>query len=285
MGNLKLQWGTQAPWFHGHTVYNPRFSFSSLAGRFVALVFLGDFKSSIANTFINKVSKRCPLFSDEHIVRFAVTLKQQDQKNSNALKAFPKQRIFYDHKGNISETYNAINKEKNEYHPYWLILDPTLRVYLKGSILEPDKFINELNKLPIPSLHVDTNIQLWAPVLLVPRVFEPEFCKKLVSYYKSGNPDPSGFMRTVDGKTKELRDPTVKRRNDISIEDTNLQDNIKHKIRTRLAPEIKKAFQFSATRIERYIVCPVDNSNDNGSVQLGLNATSSDSAPSKGRLS
>ncbi|WP_263080645.1 2OG-Fe(II) oxygenase [Endozoicomonas sp. Mp262] len=254
MKNNIPQWGTPAPWFHGHTLYNSKFAFSSLGGRFVALVFLGDFSSPVATEFIDHVSEKCPSFSDEHVVLFAVTLKQQDQYHVQGLKAFPKQRIFYDPNGYISEQYGVIDNSKNQYHPVWLILDPTLRVYATGSILEPEQFIHQLKQLPHPAMHADNHIEPWAPVLLVPRILEPETCKKLIHYYRSGKPDPSGFMRTVNGKTTALQDPNVKRRNDITIEDSHLRDHIKHKIRTRLVPEINKAFQFNATRIERYIV-------------------------------
>jgi predicted 2-oxoglutarate/Fe(II)-dependent dioxygenase YbiX len=61
-------------------------------------------------------------------------------------------------------------------------------------------------------------------------------------------------MRTENGKTVGKLDPNFKRRSDVTIQDPALRNAVVHRIHDRLAPEIKKAFQFKVTRIERYIV-------------------------------
>lgn len=53
-------------------------------------------------------------------------------------------------------------------------------------------------------------------------------------------------------------DYTRKRRCDLEIEDDQLRTACMHRIHDRLVPEIQKAFQFRATRIERYIVACYD---------------------------
>ncbi|WP_422473294.1 2OG-Fe(II) oxygenase [Endozoicomonas sp. ALB032] len=264
MNNKSPSWGEPAPWFHAHTTNNPQFAFSSLGGRFVGLVFLGDCSAKPVIKFLEAVSQSNLMTRDDKSVRFAVTLNQRDLHNPQALKAFPNQRIFYDEGGTVCRQYGAMDKRSEQqeiFYPYWLILDPTLRVYAKGNLDEPDIFITTMQKLPDPVYHSSPDIEPWAPVLLVPRVLESDFCETLVRYYQKGQPEPSGFMRTVGGKTLELQDNHVKRRTDLSIDDKNLQAALKHRIRTRLTPEIAKAFQFQATRIERYIVACYDSSN------------------------
>ncbi|GAA4650805.1 hypothetical protein GCM10023116_30880 [Kistimonas scapharcae] len=257
-------WGEPVPWFYAHTVYNPRFAFSSLGGRFVGLVFLGNCAAPPVIQFLNAIKTADLTSNDDHSVRFAVTLNPKDQENRLALDAFPKQRIFYDKDASIAREYGALGYDtvegKDVFYPYWLVLDPTLRVFAKGSIDQPEDFIDTLRSLPDPAHHVSSNIELWAPVLLVPRILEDDLCQTLMQYYHDGQPEPSGFMRTVDGKTLELQDSGVKRRSDINIDDESLQDALKYRIRTRLVPEITKAFQFQATRIERYIVACYDSS-------------------------
>ncbi len=49
-----------------------------------------------------------------------------------------------------------------------------------------------------------------------------------------------------------------KRRRDAIIQDEDLRLDLRSRIERRLLPEIKKAFQFEATRIERYIVACYD---------------------------
>ncbi len=267
MTNRTPSWGEPVPWFHAHTTYNPRFAFSSVAGRFVGLILLGNCAAPPAKKFINEIKSSNLITNDDKCVRFALTLNKQDLESPLALSAFPKQRIFYDEDGSIAREYGALGydteSQQESFYPYWLILDPTLRVYAKGSIDQPAAFIKAMQTLPNPEHHVSQNIELWAPVLLVPRVLETGLCETLMHYYQEGQPEPSGFMRTVDGKTLELRDNSVKRRTDVNIDDETLQTALRQRIKSRLVPEIARAFQFQATRIERYIVACYDE-NDAG---------------------
>jgi predicted 2-oxoglutarate/Fe(II)-dependent dioxygenase YbiX len=95
----------------------------------------------------------------------------------------------------------------------------------------------------------------------VPRVFEPELCRALIGYYEKHGGQDSGFMRDIGGKTVEVHDHRHKRRRDQEIIDEQLRKACMFRIHDRLAPEIYKAFQFRATRIERYIVACYDSAN------------------------
>jgi predicted 2-oxoglutarate/Fe(II)-dependent dioxygenase YbiX len=96
-------------------------------------------------------------------------------------------------------------------------------------------------------------------VLTVPYLFEPAFCRRLIDYYNKVGGEESGFMQSLpDGRTVGALDHAHKRRKDATIEDDELRLAMKARIERRLVPEIKKAFQFNATRIERYIVACYD---------------------------
>ena len=95
---------------------------------------------------------------------------------------------------------------------------------------------------------------MHAPVLIVPRVFEPAFCRRLIALYDEQGGGESGFMRDVDGKTVGVLDAGHKRRKDAVIEDPGLQAAIRARLAARLLPDIQRAFQYQATRIERFIV-------------------------------
>jgi predicted 2-oxoglutarate/Fe(II)-dependent dioxygenase YbiX len=88
----------------------------------------------------------------------------------------------------------------------------------------------------------------------VPHVFEPGLCRRLIDLYEAEGGKPSGFMREVDGKTRLFHDATHKRRKDVIVEDPELQAVVRQRVLRRLAPEIRKAFQFDPTRMERYLV-------------------------------
>jgi predicted 2-oxoglutarate/Fe(II)-dependent dioxygenase YbiX len=65
-------------------------------------------------------------------------------------------------------------------------------------------------------------------------------------------------MREKDGKTVSVTDYSHKRRSDYDIKDQQLIKECQVRLHRRLIPEIKKAFQFQATRIERHIVSCYD---------------------------
>ena len=91
-------------------------------------------------------------------------------------------------------------------------------------------------------------------MLLLPKVFEPEFCQTLVDLYESHGGEQSGFMRETDGKTVLRTDPSHKRRRDHIITDQAIIRETQSRIRRRIKPEIQKVHQFDVTRMERYIV-------------------------------
>jgi predicted 2-oxoglutarate/Fe(II)-dependent dioxygenase YbiX len=92
------------------------------------------------------------------------------------------------------------------------------------------------------------------PVLVIPDIFEKDLCRTLIEGYQSHGGRQSGFMRDRDGKTREEFDARHKVRRDWNIEDEDLLAAIHERISARVAPEVKKAFQFDLTRIERHIV-------------------------------
>jgi predicted 2-oxoglutarate/Fe(II)-dependent dioxygenase YbiX len=95
----------------------------------------------------------------------------------------------------------------------------------------------------------------FAPVLLVPRVLEPEFCDLLVRAYEETGGADSGVVRSDDaGRSASVLDHEHKARRDATIKDPELRRAYRERVQRYLLPEVLKAFQFRATRIERYIV-------------------------------
>lgn len=254
-----LGWGTAAPWFFAKAPVNPRFAFSSLAGRFVALTFFGRSTAKIGAAVLQALAASRRAADDGQLVSFGVTLDETDLSSPAVAGAFPGQRVFHDPDMAIAAEFGLVapGPEGPVLRPYWFILDPTLRVYASGGLETPDGLIAALAALPRVADHTGT-VADWAPVLLVPRVLQPDFCRQLIALYQAGVPQQSGFMRTEDGRTVGKLDVNFKRRADVSIEDQALRAMLRDSIRDRLVPEIKKAFQFDVTRIERYIVACYD---------------------------
>jgi predicted 2-oxoglutarate/Fe(II)-dependent dioxygenase YbiX len=177
----------------------------------------------------------------------------------------PGLRIFRDHDLALSRLYGAIRPvaasakggSRPAYAPFALLLDPSLRVLASAPVSELGALVAALRKLPPPG-QLD-GAKRPAPVLVLPRLLEPEFCRHLIGIYEAaGGGGESGFMRDVGGRTVGVQDPTHKRRRDLHIEDEVVREALRQRILRRLVPEIEKAFQYRATRIERYIVACYD---------------------------
>ena len=152
------------------------------------------------------------------------------------------------------------NHSDGHFHQMVYVLDPMLRVVARFDYGPDSTDFEPLLALirSLPKIGPAYLAPLQAPVLVVPRVFEPGLCQALIDYYHRHDSEDSGFMREVDGMTVGMIDYSHKKRRDCQIEDEDLRGSCMRRIHNRLLPEIEKAFQFKANRIERYIVANYD---------------------------
>ncbi|WP_374659245.1 2OG-Fe(II) oxygenase [Phenylobacterium sp.] len=243
---MSLSPGQTAPWFVCPTPTNPTYSFSSVAGRFVLLAFLPEDPLARAAA-LARMAAADALFDQTNLLAFCVV---RDAPTIAAVRDKPGVRWFLDRDGSVSRGYHALDGEGRE-NPHWLILDPTLRVFASGTMADTDRVFAILAKLPKPDDHA--GVPIMAPVLVVPRIFEPEMCRRLIDFYEESGGEPSGVMRQVGDKTVPVIDG-FKSRKDATIEDEAFRMDLRRRLETRLIRQIHRAFQFNATRIERYIV-------------------------------
>lgn len=253
-----IGWGEPAPTFRAFSPANERFEFSTVAGRFLAIVFFGRADHPQSRAALAALAKTRP----KNFPCFGVTSRLADLDTDLVKAALPHGRIFHDVDWDIAREYGLTvegeDGEVNGIKPYWFLLDPTLRVYASGPLKTIERLTSLAANLPPADQHAGEP-EPWAPVLIVPRVLSDSFCRKLIDHYVAGSPDESGFMRLVDGKTVPVFDSAFKRRKDVSIEDPDLQTELRVALHRRLVPQIKKTFQFEATRLERYIVACYDS--------------------------
>ena len=95
-------------------------------------------------------------------------------------------------------------------------------------------------------------------MIVVPQVFEPEFCRELIAYCERAGGSDSGYMRNDADGIHGVIDYGVKRRTDCLVEDEALRNAAARRIQRRLLPEIQRVFRFMATRMERYLVACYD---------------------------
>ncbi|SDN10388.1 redoxin domain-containing protein [Pseudomonas jinjuensis] len=253
--------GDPVPWFHCRTRLRERFYFDNVAGRYVVLSFFESAGDPGTRGFLAEIHAARQHFNDNHLSFFGVSTDPDDEKQGRIEDELPGVRYFWDFDRAVSRRYGVLDGDGRVRATTYL-LDPTLRVL---AVIPPtvpveeraQALIRHLDDLPaLPSTHPATE---HAPVIVVPRVFEPSLCEALIRYYEEQGGTESGFMVEQDGKTIEVSDHAHKRRRDCFVQDQQLTDACTRRIRRRLVPEIAKAFQFRVTRLERLLVACYDS--------------------------
>ena len=266
MAETTLQAGDWAPHFHATTNTSHHFSFGSLGGRYVILSFLGTLTNKAsAAAYAHMVAKQPWLQGGRMGAYIAVLYDPADMRTLATAPPIPGIRAVFDSELAIGRLYGRVTEQDGvrRYSAITYVLDPMLRVLAALPIDDAGKHDAMLDKvlatLPPPEAHAGA--PLAAPVLVLPRVFEPEFCRRLIELYESHGGVPSGFMREVGGMTTVQQDQNLKRRSDHVIADEALQGEIRWRIERRLVPGVRAAFDFTATRLERHLVACYDSKN------------------------
>ncbi|WP_293677152.1 2OG-Fe(II) oxygenase [uncultured Phenylobacterium sp.] len=242
-----LSVGEFAPSFAAATRTNPQYHFNTVAGRYILLAFMPRDPSTRAAALAAFEAVR-PLFNDVHLTAFFVATEPDARDRTSDM--IPGQRWFFDPQEAVGPLYHS-----GEQAPAWLLFDPMLRLMTRAPIATPEPLFASLRRLPPVGGHA--GVPLVAPVLIVPRVFEPSLCRRLIGYYDGQGGELSGVMREIDGKTVGVFD-NMKRRRDVHIADAELQREAVRALERGLIPMIARAYQFHATRIERHMVACYD---------------------------
>jgi peroxiredoxin len=252
--------GDPAPWFHQRSFGNPRYAIDTAAGRYLVLCFFASAGDAHGRAALDAVLSRRDLFNDAKASFFGVSVDPKDESEKRIADVYPGYRFLFDFDGTAGRLYGAVPVDAKTggaaVRRLWVVLDPTMRV-LRVIPFAPDRSdiaeaLGYLERLPPAARFAGTELQ--APILLLPNVFEPEFCRKLIDLYAAHGGEESGFMREVDGKTVALHDHHHKRRKDYLIEDPAVIKETQTRFHRRVVPQILKAHQFRVTRMERYIV-------------------------------
>lgn len=246
-----LRPGQPAPWFVAASPANPEFAFSSLGGHFILLLFLPEEGAGRLAALAN-VRESASSRARQNIPVFAVA---RDNETIATARNEPGLYWFLDANGAVSRLYHALSADGVD-NPHWVLIDPSMRIYAVAGLEQTDDLLRIVSRLPTPDDHA--GVPLHAPVLIVPRVFEPDLCRQLIAYYDGHGGAPSGVMREIGGRTVPVMDG-MKRRRDALIEDEALLGLVRRRLETRLLPEIRKALQFQVSRIERYMVACYDS--------------------------
>jgi hypothetical protein len=256
--------GEAAPWFSARTPSCQDFQFSAAGGRYVLLSFIGSAASEQMRAMLAQLGQRHDLFNDNFASHFVISCDPADEA-SGRLSERPGQYVFWDTGGAVTRLYGLgqpAPSDKLTIMQASLVLDPMLRVLAILPLQDPGRHAEQIVTLlaGLPPHPPGGANMATAPVLIVPRIFEPAFCRDLIALFDPEKSLDSGFMRNdpVTGNTVYVHDHALKRRRDVEIADTAMQDAIRVRLKRRIVPEVRRAFHFEATRIERYIVARYD---------------------------
>lgn len=252
--------GDAAPWFHQKTAVNPTYAFHSVGGRYIVLGFIQTASDEVGRRAHEAIMANQDLFDDAKACFFGVSVDPGDE--ARLIDSNVGVRYFRDYDTRVSRLYGALPRDpsavQQHLRRFWLVLDPTLRVMALYPMVMDGRIVTEafdfVRRLPPPAMFA--GVELQAPILYLPNVFDPQLCQDLIGLYDTHGGDFSGFMREKDGITIGVRDPTFKSRSDYTLteKDRDMMARTQGAVVRRVVPEIKKVHQFAVTRMERYIV-------------------------------
>lgn len=257
----KLSIGDPAPPFRQRCTSNEDYSFDSAAGRYLVLCFFATAGDEGGRNMLRILDEDTrDLFDDNFAAFFGISIDREDEAQARVKETMPGIRYFWDFDYRVSKEYGSIPLDAQSgpvtIRRFWLVLNPMMRVI---GVFEGEENGEERHAVAkflknLPPVETFAGFEIQAPVIILPDVFEPEFCTHLIDLYNAEGGEESGFMRDVDGKTTSILDYGHKRRSDVHIEDDDLRNTIQSKVLRRVVPEIRKVHNFEITRMERYII-------------------------------
>jgi predicted 2-oxoglutarate/Fe(II)-dependent dioxygenase YbiX/peroxiredoxin len=253
-GNSRMILGDPVPWFSAPTISGGAFDLHVSAGRWVVLSFLGSPANPRAMAELAELIRACAAFDESHVVAACVFTGRPD--DVDGLAALGSDKLFFlaDNDGAISRAFGAADM------PRTIVLDPMLRSIADIAWDNPQGHAATVANLlrGLPSVDDSAGVPMFAPALIVPRVFSFELCDFLVQFYEQQGGTDSGFQLDIGGKTTTQLDWRLKRRSDVPVAAPEVRDLVRGQIVRRLLPQIEQNFQFKATRMDRYIVACYD---------------------------
>ena len=247
--------GDPVPWFGAPLIGDGAFNLQVAAGRWIMLSFLGSPTNPKAQQEVAELLRNADLFHEDRIVFYGVFTAPPSNPTHYTALGNSAIAFIADYDGAISRAYGAAEM------PRTIILDPMLRAIANIAWDHPAGHAASVRSVlkTLPTVDDSAGVPLSAPMLIVPRVLDFQLCDFLVQFYDKLGGRDSGFLLDANGQTATVVDYRLKRRNDLSVLVPDVRDAIRGQIVRRLLPAIERFFQFSATRMDRYIVACYDS--------------------------
>jgi hypothetical protein len=247
--------GDPVPWFGTPLVGEGAFNLQVAAGRWIVLSFLGSPDNPQADRELTQLLADTLVFDEDKVIFCGLFTAPPADAAPYIAMSGPAISFLADYDGAISRRFGAAQT------PRTIVLDPMLRAVADIPWDHAGGHATTLRTVlqSLPAVDDSAGVPLMAPVLIVPRVFDFELCDFLIKVYDKLGGKDSGFLFDSAGATSTMIDYRIKRRNDLSILVPEVRETIRDQIVRRLVPAIERFFQFSPTRMDRYIVACYDS--------------------------
>ncbi len=255
--------GDLIPSFSIRSIGNSCFAFDSAAGRYNVLSFVHSSTVPGVAGFLEQVRSDERFFDDRFASMFIASNDPDDEAQARLDTRLPGVRILWDERYALARMFGCLRDRQDTGEQIALstwIIDPAMRVVsvipIEDFATHFDRICDVLATLPAPA----ERPELAAPVLAIANVIEPALCRELIeTAERQGFHESAYLTREVrGGQVIAVVNPFHKRRLDSGIRDERLRAILQARITRHILPEVERAFQFRATRMERYIVSRYD---------------------------
>lgn len=218
-----------------------------MAGRTAVLHVAGaDAPVAIATAFSARLSAFADLDADVFIVRKASPVQNRAFETKLALDI----PVLSDPPGALAHNFNLGDAATT------LVFDRASRLIGRLSVAqEPDTHVGAA----LTAIETHGPVEVFrespprqAPVMLIPNVLSPQWCRWLMALHDQEN-EPSGFMQQTKGQSVLTMDTEVKvRRDHVIPQDSALERDIRHIFERRLIPEIVRVTHSPIQRHEAF---------------------------------
>ncbi|MBM0743175.1 2OG-Fe(II) oxygenase [Phormidium sp. CLA17] len=257
--------GDSAPAFSVPSTVNPTAALDEMGGSCSLLFFFGSSQIEHVTETLEIVFALQTQFEHRNLRFFGISIDPNDLYLKEQIENTTHCGMLWDFQRTVSSQYGVSESLAAEginghlrYKLTTFVVDENLRIRAVFPFEEPTGYVERLletvETLTAPANTFSNLATRQAPVLFVPNVFDRDFCQFLIQQYERNGGRESGFMQTVGDKLTEVTDPQVKRRKDWVLADADVLKSVNDLLWRRVKPEIEKAFQFSITNFERYVV-------------------------------
>lgn len=248
--------GDPVPWRMIRFLHGGPMLLQALAGKPIVLTYLVSAGRPETAAVVQRFQEHREIFDAVRALHLIITCDPGDQADGRLPGSPPGTLAIADVDLGLARALGLIGRDDTSaasLRATSFVLGPDLRVLRVLPIRGVDHAEEVVAALPPAPAGGGVTMGGIAPVLLLPQVLEPELCRALIHHFDQSNAQPSPVVvRRPDGTGDTIVDPDRKMRRDILLRDRRLLGAVQQRIQRRIAPELRKCFQFKLAHVERF---------------------------------